>query len=228
MFKSYYSPITNPNFQPPTTNLNYLAHIYLSGDDRQMQVGNFIGDFVKGRQHENYPKRIQNGILFHREIDTFTDAHPVFGEIVELLRPVFGRYSGIIADMYFDYLLASDFNTYNSNHDLNRFAFNFYISVLWNYRWLPERVKRFIFHFVSTNRLKKYASYEGLESSLQIMSNYKSKAIDPELTISFLKENESALRNYFNQFMPEIILFSENYIDKNTDNPNGLFSKNER
>ncbi|MDD3273470.1 MAG: DUF479 domain-containing protein, partial [Bacteroidales bacterium] len=64
--------------------MNYLAHIYLSGSNRQLQVGNFIGDFVKGRKHENYPKGIQKGILLHREIDRFTDCHPLFIETVEL------------------------------------------------------------------------------------------------------------------------------------------------
>ena len=29
--------------------MNFLAHIYLSGDDPNIQLGNFIGDFVKGR-----------------------------------------------------------------------------------------------------------------------------------------------------------------------------------
>ena len=28
--------------------MNYLAHIFLSGNDRCIQIGNFIGDGVKG------------------------------------------------------------------------------------------------------------------------------------------------------------------------------------
>ena len=187
--------------------MNYLAHIYLSGSDRQLQVGNFIGDFVKGRKHEDYPKGIQRGILLHREIDRFTDCHPLFIETVELLRPAFGRYSGIIADMYFDYLLASDFKRYNHSVPLGLFAANFYLSTIINYRWLPERVQGFIFHFIWTNRLKQYANYEGLEYSLKIMSHYKTKAINPELSITFLKENEEILRSRFNIFMPEAIEF---------------------
>ena len=187
--------------------MNYLAHIYLSGGDRQLQVGNFIGDFVKGRQYESYPKGIRRGILLHREIDRFTDCHPLFIETVELLRPAFGRYSGIIADMYFDYLLASDFKRYSHSIPLTLFAANFYISATLNYRWLPERVKGFIFHFIWTNRLKQYSTYEGLEYSLKIMSRYKTKAINPELSISFLKENEDVLRSGFNLFMPEAIEF---------------------
>ena len=187
--------------------MNYLAHIYLSGSDRQLQVGNFIGDFVKGRKHEDYPKGIQRGILLHREIDRFTDCHPLFIETVELLRPAFGRYSGIIADMYFDYLLASDFKRYNYSVPLCLFAANFYLSAIINYRWLPEMVQGFIFHFIWTNRLKQYSTYQGLEYSLKIMSHYKSSAINPELSISFLKVNEETLRSRFNLFMPEAIEF---------------------
>lgn len=29
--------------------MNYLAHIFLSGDDRRIQIGNFVGDAVKER-----------------------------------------------------------------------------------------------------------------------------------------------------------------------------------
>lgn len=170
-----------------------------------MQVGNFIGDFVKGRSHENYPKRIQEGILLHREIDSFTDSHPLFLETVAFIRPTFGRYSGIIADMYFDYLLASDFKRYSPKCSLNCFTANFYLSTLLNYRYLPEQVRSFIFHFIATNRLKKYGSYEGLQRSLQIMAHFKTSAINPHLSIAFLKENEKILKDYFQAFMPQVI-----------------------
>lgn len=181
----------------PASIMNYLAHIYLSGGNRQLQVGNFIGDFVKGRRHSEFPKGIQQGILLHREIDNFTDSHPAFLETVEILRPAFGRYSGIIADMYFDYFLASDFGRYSNGKSIGLFALNFYLSALIYYRWLPPRVKGFIFHFIGSNRLKQYATFEGLNSSLTIMSHYKSSAINPSLSISFLKENEAVLREKF-------------------------------
>ena len=37
--------------------MNYLAHIYLSGDDPGMQIGNFIADGVKGNHYPDYPLR---------------------------------------------------------------------------------------------------------------------------------------------------------------------------
>lgn len=187
-------------------NLNYLAHIYFSGKNRQVAVGNFIGDFVKGRKYEEYPSGIKKGILLHRNIDHFTDTHPVFMETVNLLRPVFGRYSGIMADMYYDYLLASDFELYGNGQSLSNFSLNFYISALLYYRWLPKRVKGFIFHFISTNRLKKYGTYDGLQQSLEIMCSVNnSTAIDPHLGIEFLKANETQLRSQFRMFMTEAL-----------------------
>ena len=77
--------------------MNYLAHIFLSGDDRRVQIGNFVGDAVKGRAYENYPLGFREGILLYREIDDYTDHHPVVREVVDMLRGGFGRYSGVFS-----------------------------------------------------------------------------------------------------------------------------------
>lgn len=158
---------------------------------------------MKGRRYEEFPTNIKKGILLHREIDHFTDTHPIFLETVDLLRPSFGRYSAIMADMYYDYLLASSFERYGNGESLGNFSRNFYLSALLYYRWLPKMVKGFIFHFIKTNRLKKYATYEGLQHSLEIMAAYKSSAINPTLGIEFLATNEAQMRILFDEFMIE-------------------------
>ncbi len=194
--------------------MNYLAHIYLSGADRKVAVGNFIGDFVKGNSYDIYPLSFQKGILLHREIDHFTDTHPIFRETVDLIRPSFGRYSGIMVDMYYDYLLASDFDRYSNGQSLGKFSRNFYLSALLYYRWLPKKVKGFIFHFIRTNRLEEYATFDGLQYSLKIMSVYNSSAINPTLGIEVLRENEDELRRLFEIFMKDaqkIFLTEGNY-----------------
>jgi acyl carrier protein phosphodiesterase len=189
--------------------VNYLAHIFLSGDNRQRQVGNFIGDFVKGNQFTAYPKGIRQGIILHRQIDSFTDTHPVVLDTTALLRPQFGRYSGIVTDMYFDHLLASHFGQYADNRSLRIFSANFYYSAIRYYRFLPPRVKRFIWHFITTNRLVRYATIEGLTDALTIMSNYKIPAINPAETITFLQTNKEEIHNRFQLFFPELMAFSE-------------------
>jgi acyl carrier protein phosphodiesterase len=55
--------------------MNYLAHIYLSGESDLVTIGNFMADGIKGKDYKKYPVEIQIGILLHRHIDTFTDAH---------------------------------------------------------------------------------------------------------------------------------------------------------
>ena len=185
--------------------MNYLAHIFLSGTDHQLQIGNFIGDFVKGSHFNNYPNGIRDGIILHRKIDSFTDSHTLVNETVVLLRPTFGRYSAIITDMYFDYFLAVNFRTYSHQKSLYLFSQRFYFFAFLNYRHLPHKVKRFIFHFTGTNRLYKYASLDGLRRSLEIMAAHKISAIDPDKTIAFLLENREELEYKFHQFFPDLI-----------------------
>jgi acyl carrier protein phosphodiesterase len=202
--------------------LNFLAHIFLSGDNPEVKLGNFFGDFVKGSQLDHFPVRVKQGILMHRRIDEFTDNHPVFKESVLLLKPAFGRYAGIMADMYYDHLLAVSFDQY-SKLPLRRFACQFYFHALLRYPLLPPRIKRFIFHFVSTNRLVKYASYDGLQASLEIMRTRKSAAIQPEVAIVVLDKHFSELQHQFEAFFPEIMAFAGDEL-KLMDHPYTIFN----
>ncbi|MFZ4723825.1 MAG: ACP phosphodiesterase [Paludibacter sp.] len=186
--------------------MNYLAHIFLSDNKPGLQIGNFIADFVKGSKLNHFPTHIREGIVLHRKIDTYTDAHYAVHETIALLRPTFGRYSGIIVDMYFDHFLAKNFSTY-AEKPLNKFAFHFYFFTLIYYKHLPSRVKGFIFHFITTNRLKKYATISGLKNSLEIMSAYKISALKPEETIDFLINNYADLEKKFHLFFPDLVEF---------------------
>ena len=168
-----------------------------------MQIGNFVGDAVKGRAYENYPLGFRKGILLHREIDDYTDHHPVVREAIDMLRADFGRYSGVLTDIYFDHLLARNFRHY-SGRSLRRFAWGFYGALILNYRYLPERFKGFLWHFILTNRLVRYASLSGIERSLEIMVEYKNLRIDPGLAIVFFERNQERLQELFDRFLPDV------------------------
>jgi acyl carrier protein phosphodiesterase len=191
------------------TQLNYLAHIYLSGAVKQLQIGGFIADFVKGSKAGKHPVGVWNGIVLHRKIDSYTDSHPIVRELVDLLRPEFGRYSAIVLDMYFDHFLAADFKQITSKN-LWWFSFLFSINVLWSYRHLPKRVKGFIFHFTATNRLYKYSKINGLHESLEIMSVYKIKSLKPDACIQFLNENKTIMEPRFRVFFAELQQYVQN------------------
>lgn len=185
--------------------VNYLAHIYLSGKDRRIQIGNFVGDAVKGNTYLHYPFRMRQGILLHRQIDAFSDTHPLVREAVGMGRKVFGRYSAVVMDIFFDYFLAKDFRNYSSV-SLNRFAAGFYAALIYNYYYLPSRFRGFLWHFVLTNRLGQYASREGIRCSLQIMSEYRGLRVDSREAMEFLQQNENILHDLFRDFFPQLEL----------------------
>ena len=84
--------------------MNFLAHIYLSGEDEGVTIGNFIADHVRGNHFGHYPKEIQLGIILHREIDTFTDTHEIVRESKRRLHERYRHYDGVIIDIFYDYL----------------------------------------------------------------------------------------------------------------------------
>jgi len=190
--------------------MNYLAHIFLSGSDRKMQLGNFIGDAVKGNSYQNYPQAISNGILLHRAIDDFTDNHPVIKEMIRTLKPYFGRYSGVLLDIYFDYLLASRFTSL-AGLSLKKYTRRFYITLIINYHYLPVRIKRFVWHFIATDRLGKYAKPEGIREALEIMVDYRHLDISVDKAMQYLSEHEEELFAAFQPFWVELQAYCETY-----------------
>jgi len=85
--------------------MNYLAHLLLSGDSDEILVGNLIGDFIKGNIGDEFPGQIGAGIMLHRQIDSFTDTHPIFMLGRQRFSPERRRYAGIILDICFDHFL---------------------------------------------------------------------------------------------------------------------------
>jgi len=188
--------------------LNYLAHILLSGNSAQRQVGGFIADNVKGSNLESFPERMRQGIVLHRRVDTFTDEHPLVREARALLRPYFGRYAGIFLDVFYDYFLAKNWRQF-SDISLWRFACRFYAGLVWNYRRLPLSIKGFLWHFIGTNRLCKYASKRGVQRSLWIMGSYSSLPQMSEEAMLILAKHEQELEQFFLQFFPQLAEYAQ-------------------
>ena len=177
-----------------------------------MQIGNFIGDAVKGNAYKDYPAAMRDGILLHRAIDAFTDNHPAIRAAVLSLKPHFGRYSAVLLDIFFDYLLASCFGEF-SEVPLRRFARRFYRAMILNRRRLPDRIKRFMWHFIGTNRLCKYATKEGIGESLGIMVKYGRMKIPAGDAVAYLSDHEGELWAVFLPFFAELQDFCRGYIE---------------
>ena len=191
--------------------MNYLAHLYLSGTDPHVQIGNFIGDYVKGNRYDKYSPGIRTGILLHRRIDEFTDRHPMVKMSNLKLYSHYGRYSGIITDMFYDHLLATGWNDYCKT-DLTHFVNDVHRLLIYNYFKLPARVKGFLPFLIKNRGLENYKHISGLKRALTIMSNRSSLPSKTETAIKILEENYDEFRKEFNTFFPEVIRMSKEFL----------------
>jgi acyl carrier protein phosphodiesterase len=194
--------------------LNFLAHIYLSGDSDEIKIGNFIGDYVKGRNYENYPELVNKGIILHREIDSFTDSHPVVNRSKMHLKQRFRRYSGVIVDIFYDHFLASEWAMF-SKHPLPQYVIHMYEILVSNYFILPNEIKAFLPFFVINNWLESYTSIEGIEGVLRRMTRRTSLPNETTFAISELRKNYHLFRDDFLCFFPDLI----EYVEKTHDIP---------
>jgi acyl carrier protein phosphodiesterase len=186
--------------------LNYLAHIYLSGDSEEVKVGNFIGDFVKGNRHRLFPEQVAFGILLHRHIDSFTDQHVAVKECIKLLRPGYGKYAGIVTDIFFDHFLAYNWNDYSSE-TLHSFTKQAHSTFLSNFGLLPLRVKQFLPFLIHHKRLESYANRENLLQVLDIMSKRTSLPSNSVWAMQMLNDEYIQFESLFKSFFPEMISY---------------------
>jgi len=187
--------------------MNYLAHAYLSFNQEEILVGNFFGDFVKGKMMANYPTGIHQGIQLHREIDKFTDTHPLVRAGQTYLRPMFGHYSTVITDIYFDYFLGKNWNIY-SNQSLESFSQSVYEQVSKYESFFPPRFGDLFYWMKKDDWLYHYSTIEGIQKSLTGLSKrtrFNSKMEEAHLA---LLEKEGEFELIFFAFFEDLKTFA--------------------
>lgn len=191
--------------------MNFLAHIYLSGKNEELILGNFIADSIKGKKYLNYPPGVQKGILLHRRIDHFTDTHPVVRSSASKLHKNYSHYSGVIVDIFYDHFLASEWETF-SDVPLENFVADFYKLLQINFELLPAPIQHFLPYMVAENWLLSYASLEGISRILYQMNIRTKNIVQMDRAANDLKEHYSEFHNEFHVFFPQLQKFSANLI----------------
>jgi acyl carrier protein phosphodiesterase len=188
--------------------MNFLGHIYLSGTDDQLMIGNFIGDYVKGMQYIDYPTGIIKGILLHRSIDSFTDKNENFLLIKSKLKPAYGLYAGVVADLFTDHFLAANWENYHPI-ELKTYTSTVYKIMRQHYEYLPARIKGFFTNLVERNRLLSYSQISGIEEALMIMAFRTSLPERTKEAMAVLRDNYYELQIHAEKFLAEVIVFTE-------------------
>ncbi len=192
--------------------MNFLAHTYLSGCNEQIIVGNFMGDYVKGRYYGHYPELVQKGIRIHRDIDYFTDMHEITRRNKQRVAPRYHKYAGIIIDIFYDHYLASLWDRF-SDLPLSEFVKRTYDLLKRNYKELPDPIKRWFPTFLENNWMMAYQSVDGIELVLEKMAANTSLPDHSAYAVEVLSEQYEAFKEDFLEFFPLMVSFLEGKYD---------------
>ena len=184
--------------------MNFLAHLYLSGSEQSIMIGNFIADSVKGKEMYTYSSAIQKGIQLHRFIDQFTDSHPVIHDAKNIIAPYFGKYNAVGVDIYMDHFLAKDWSHYSSVN-LEIFSLNVYGLLQRELSILPQRVQELLPYMIRQDWLSNYANFEGIEQVFRGMSKRASFESHMEEATIILQKHYTEMQQCFDVFFPELV-----------------------
>ncbi|MEN2490287.1 acyl carrier protein phosphodiesterase [Flavobacterium sp. B11] len=181
--------------------MNFLAHIYLSGDNDLIKIGNFMADGIRGKQFEHFPEDVQKGILLHRFIDTYTDSHDIFRKSTKRLHERYHHYAGVIVDIVYDHFLAKNWTQY-SDEELALFVKRFYNSLHDNYDILTEKTQGLMPYMIERNWLLSYRTTEGIQNILTQMDRRSKNTSQMQYAVEELTE-------FYDEFEKEFTLFFE-------------------
>lgn len=193
--------------------MNYLAHIYLSGENDLVTIGNFIADGIKGKNYKKRKKDVQIGVLLHRHIDTFTDAHKTVRKSTKRLHQKYGHYSGVIVDILYDHFLAKNWEKY-CDIPLEDYINNFYDLLEEHFNILPMRIQKMMPYMITDNWLLSYASIDGISRVLAGMNRRTKNRSGMDKAVNELEEFYKEFENEFTLFFDELITSSKDKLQE--------------
>lgn len=186
--------------------MNFLAHVFLSGTNDHIKIGNFMADGIHGKNFDEFPLDVQKGIRIHREIDSFTDFHPIFRQSKHRLHERYGHYSGVIIDIFYDHFLAKNFASY-SDIPLEIFISDFYTVLDTNFEILTPRFKTILPVLKKENWFLLYATTEGLTHILYMMDRRTKLRSKMQFSIEELELFYTEFESEFTLFFIEVQAF---------------------
>jgi len=181
--------------------VNFLLHMFLSGDDPELLVGNFMGDFVKGPLGDAYPTRIRQGLVLHRKIDSFAQKDTDFQASRLRLSESYGLYRGVLVDLFYDHFLAKEWRHWSESEfpDYLSWARN---CIELHRSVMPQKLQGLV-PVIFEELLPSYRSISGIGSALTRMSRRITRP-------NSLSGGEAELLNHYGELQVDFASFIRN------------------
>jgi acyl carrier protein phosphodiesterase len=186
--------------------MNWLAHIFLSEQKIDFQIGNFLADPLKGRLWENASMDMIKGMKTHKIIDSYTDSHEIVSISKRRLREK-GLLKPVIIDLTYDYFLTKNWNEF-CKIPIEEFSEVFYHQANQRIPYLPKHTNEPIQNMIQRDLLNKYHNLDQLKISFERMDKRLSPRLKQRETASSyiddVLKNIDYLENDFLEFFPQL------------------------
>ena len=191
--------------------MNHLAHFFLAGDNSNLLIGSFLGDFVKGRLKGERITAVEDGIKLHRAVDAYTDKHAITRVSQRRFENRFRRVSGIMTDIIFDHFLAVHWQKYHPD-DLQTFSDTTFAILLGNKEHLPNLAIKTCERMHCSNALLNYRDAKFIDRSFHYLSGRLRRDNPLDEAYGQFLANRDALYADFSEFFPEVTRFANHWI----------------
>tara|TARA_B100001248_G_scaffold220169_1_gene175900 strand:- start:425 stop:985 length:561 start_codon:yes stop_codon:yes gene_type:complete len=174
----------------------------LSGEDKHIFLGNFIGDHISNKSLNHYNQSVQKGIHLHRKIDLYTDSHPKSRALRAVLFAPYRHRSRVILDLFYDHFLAAHFEHFHPL-PLSEYVQKVYYTLQRQLDLIPASAKNYFLAMKKYRWLEDYACTEGIRLVLNQMS--KRKNIDPMgNAVDLLNDDYSYFKDTSFEFLEDV------------------------
>lgn len=161
--------------------MNFLAHAILAGPADDDLVGGIAGDFVKGGLTPlpaGMTQAFADGVMLHRRIDSFADAHPAFRRSRARVSAARRRVSGIMVDLFYDHFLARHWARFCAQ-GLEAFTAHAYARIRSYPAPLPPAFAPVFAHMEKDDWLSSYGDAQAIVRALDRMAQFRFRRANP-------------------------------------------------
>lgn len=184
--------------------MNWLAHLRLAPAAGRLRIGNLAGDFVRGVDLGQLDAQVRTGVLQHRAIDRFVDAHQTVRRSRARLGPEVSRYSGVLVDVFYDHFLARDWSQHGDGRALRQFVDEVQAELFANVAVLPPRLAELLPWLQREDWLGSYATLPGIDAILLRMAKRSERRAPLRGGGRELRQHYAELAADFAEFWPQL------------------------
>ena len=188
--------------------MNHLAHALLAAPDEDLMFGGLIADFLRGALDPALPSRVREGVRLHRAIDRTTDSHPEVAAARALFEPPLRRYAGVVLDLWFDHLLARDWDRYGVGA-LGDFSRTVQRLIADRQAQAPPRMQGFLRYMKANDLPRAYGDRAMIERVFADLSQRIGRENPLGDALAQIAPREAAIQRHFDAFMPDLMAWAE-------------------